>query len=65
MQKTCRSIEYLRGRDGAGITEIADELDISKSVVHAHLATLRAENLVVKRVTPILSVSSSWGSQNR
>ncbi|MDF9747849.1 IclR family transcriptional regulator [Natrinema salsiterrestre] len=48
VQKTCRILEFLRDRGGAGVTEIAEELDISKSVVHAHLATLNDENLVVK-----------------
>jgi DNA-binding IclR family transcriptional regulator len=49
VRNTCRIIEVLRDRDGAGITEIADELDFSKSAVHGHLATLRDEGLVVKK----------------
>lgn len=48
VQKTCRILEYLQGSGGAGVTEIAEELEFSKSVVHAHLATLNEEDLVVK-----------------
>lgn len=32
-----------------GVTDLADELDISKSVAHNHLSTLRAEGYVTKR----------------
>lgn len=44
----CRIIDTLRELGGAGITEISDELDFSKSAVHGHLATLQDEGLVVK-----------------
>jgi DNA-binding IclR family transcriptional regulator len=33
-------IEYIKGRDGTTITEIATELGYAKSTVHRHLATL-------------------------
>lgn len=45
---TCRILEVLRERGGAGVTEIAAEVDVSKSAVHGHLATLRDEGFVVK-----------------
>ncbi|MFC6725629.1 IclR family transcriptional regulator [Halobium palmae] len=40
-----RALEEL---DGAGVTELADRLDMSKSAVYSHLATLKAERFVVK-----------------
>ncbi|RLM54054.1 IclR family transcriptional regulator [Halobellus sp. Atlit-31R] len=40
-----RALEEL---DGAGVTELADHLDLSKSVVYNYLSTLRAEKFVVK-----------------
>jgi DNA-binding IclR family transcriptional regulator len=45
---TCRLLELLRDRTSAGITQLAEEMDISKSTVHAHLATLRDNELVRK-----------------
>ncbi|WP_101295592.1 IclR family transcriptional regulator [Halegenticoccus soli] len=35
-----RIVEALRELDGAGVTELANRLDISKSAVHKHLTTL-------------------------
>ena len=40
-----RALEEL---DGAGVTELAAHLDLSKSVVYSYLSTLRAEKYVVK-----------------
>ncbi|MBV0925915.1 IclR family transcriptional regulator [Halomicroarcula limicola] len=40
-------VELLQERDGAGITEIADELGRSKGTVHSHLATLVENEYVV------------------
>src|SRR6056297_1159724 len=40
-----RALEEL---DGAGVTELAEHLDLSKSVVYSYLSTLRAEKYVVK-----------------
>jgi DNA-binding IclR family transcriptional regulator len=48
VQKTCQILKYLQDSGGAGVTEISEELGFSKSVVHAHLATLNEEDLVVK-----------------
>ncbi|WP_042665212.1 IclR family transcriptional regulator [Haloferax sp. ATB1] len=48
LENACRIIGVLRETEGAGVTEIADELDFAKSAVHGHLATLRSEGFVVK-----------------
>lgn len=40
-------IEYVYANDDAGVTEIATELDMAKSTVHAHLATLEQRRYVV------------------
>ncbi|WP_336022886.1 IclR family transcriptional regulator [Halobellus salinisoli] len=42
-------IEHLRRLDGAGVTELAERLDIAKSTVHGHLTTLVGRGFVVKR----------------
>lgn len=42
-------LELLEETDGAGVTEIANRLDLSKSTVHGHLATLEAKEFVIKR----------------
>jgi IclR family acetate operon transcriptional repressor len=41
-------VEYVAENDGAGITEIADQLGKSKSTVHDHLRTLEMNEYVVK-----------------
>lgn len=43
-----RVIEALKASDGMGVTDLADGLGVSKSTVHAHLATLRDEGYVFK-----------------
>lgn len=45
--KTLRILEELRRRDGAGITELAEALDMSKGTVHNHLSTLQEHEYVV------------------
>lgn len=42
-------VESLRKLDGAGVTELADRLDVAKSTVHGHLTTLLDRGFVVKR----------------
>lgn len=42
-------LEALREAGGAGVTELADELDVAKSTVHNHLASMRDHGFVVKR----------------
>ncbi|MGB9965591.1 IclR family transcriptional regulator [Halobacterium sp. CBA1126] len=42
-------LSALRDADGAGVTELADRLDVAKSTVHNHLATMREHGFVVKR----------------
>ncbi len=44
----CNILDELQARNGAGVTEIANELGVSKSAVHAHLSTLRDREFVVK-----------------
>lgn len=41
-------IDALRRLEGARVTELADELEMSKSTIHDHLSTLRAHHYVVK-----------------
>lgn len=43
-----RVVEALKGRDTAGVSELADELDLAKGTVHKHLNTLRQLDYVVK-----------------
>jgi DNA-binding IclR family transcriptional regulator len=50
-QKTIRVLDALCDRGGAGVTELAEALDMSKSTIHNHLATLEAEELVVRNGT--------------
>lgn len=46
-KKSFRLIEELKNRDGAGVTELANELEMSKTVVHNHLSTLVEEGYVI------------------
>lgn len=48
---TVEIIQALVELDGAGVTELADHLDLSKAAVHNHLTTLQANRLAVKRGT--------------
>ena len=48
---TFRVIEALRDSGGAGVTELANELGISKSAVHNHLVTLERLEFVRKEGT--------------
>lgn len=41
-------LKSLQTLDGAGVTELADHLGLSKSTVHAHLITLEQNELVTK-----------------
>lgn len=41
-------VETLKERNGAGVTELADELDRSKSTIHSHLKSLEKHRCVVK-----------------
>jgi len=42
-------IELLKDKDGAGVTELAGQLDLAKSSVHKHLRTMEEHGYVVKR----------------
>jgi len=46
--KTLNVIEALWRNEGAGVTELTDELSLPKSTVHAHLSTLREKGYVVQ-----------------
>ncbi|MCL9814286.1 IclR family transcriptional regulator [Natranaeroarchaeum aerophilus] len=48
---TAAVVETLDERDGAGVTEVARELDLTKSVVHNHLNSLVELGYVEKRGT--------------
>lgn len=49
VQLSCDILDALRRIDGGGVTEIAEEVGVSKGAAHTHLATLEANELVVKR----------------
>lgn len=42
-------IEHLGRRDGAGVTELADEMGLAKSTIHGHLTTMREYGFVINR----------------
>lgn len=48
VERTCDLITALQERDGAGVTELANALELSPGAVHCHLATLRKKELVTK-----------------
>ena len=48
-EKTLRILEALRQLNGAGVTRIANYLDISKGTIHNHLSTLVEHEYVVKQ----------------
>lgn len=47
--KTLQILEELKHRDGAGVTELADALGMSKGTVHNHLSTLQEHEYVIKQ----------------
>jgi len=48
VETSCEIIDVLRERNDAGVTEIANELAVTKGTVYTHLATLKENELVVK-----------------
>lgn len=48
VHKTCRILDELYEREGAGVTRLADALDLTKSSVHGHLATLEQQEYVTQ-----------------
>ncbi|MFC6975248.1 IclR family transcriptional regulator C-terminal domain-containing protein [Halomicroarcula sp. GCM10025709] len=46
VQTSFRVLEALEAKQPAGVTEVAESLDLSKSAAHRHLSTLRAEGKV-------------------
>ncbi|WP_254538355.1 IclR family transcriptional regulator [Halomarina litorea] len=49
VERCARILDVLEALDGAGVTEVASHLDISKSTTYQYLATLRQQHLVVKK----------------
>lgn len=49
VEKTLDIIEALWKLDGAGVTELADFLDMSKGTVHVHLSTLERSGFVISK----------------
>lgn len=49
VETTIRIIETLESLGGAGVTEIADEVELNKGTVHNHLSTLSKHDFVVQR----------------
>lgn len=47
-ETSLRIVDALRTLDGAGITELADQLSLPKSTVHNHIQTLRHHEYVTK-----------------
>jgi DNA-binding IclR family transcriptional regulator len=47
-QKSFEIIETLNGLDGAGVSEIADQVNLARGTVHAHLASLVDSGYVIK-----------------
>jgi len=46
---SCTILKTLREMNGAGVSELADRLDLSKATIHSHLATLVDNEFVAKR----------------
>lgn len=47
-ERSFEIVELLKTRDGAGVTEIADALDMAPSTVHSHLTTLWEAGYLIK-----------------
>jgi len=48
VRRACEIVHTLETLEGAGVTDVAEALDISKSSAHAYLATLREQRFVVQ-----------------
>lgn len=48
VERTCEILDALKELEGAGVTKLADHLDMSKGGVYNHLATLHDQQYVVK-----------------
>lgn len=48
LDNTLDLLDALRRRRGAGVTELVDDVDLSKSAVYKHLSTLEARGYVVR-----------------
>jgi DNA-binding IclR family transcriptional regulator len=48
VETSCRVLEALRELDGAGVTEVAERVGVSKATAHGHLSTLYEHEFVVR-----------------
>jgi DNA-binding IclR family transcriptional regulator len=48
VETSCRVLEALRELDGAGVTEVADHVGVSKATAHGHLSTLYKHEFVAR-----------------
>jgi DNA-binding IclR family transcriptional regulator len=48
VQTACNIIEFLKENNGAGITEMAREFDLTKGTIHHHLSTLKQNEFVIQ-----------------
>jgi DNA-binding IclR family transcriptional regulator len=48
VETACRVLEALRELDGAGVTEVADHVGVSKATAHGHLTTLYKHEFVAR-----------------
>ncbi|MDS0477315.1 IclR family transcriptional regulator [Natrinema sp. 1APR25-10V2] len=48
VEKACQIVRALRELDGAGVTEIADQVNMSKGSAHTYLKTLQRNNIVTE-----------------
>lgn len=51
VETSVRILEKLQELEGAGVTEIADQLETTKATIHNHLRTLEKQDLVVQEIT--------------
>ena len=51
VETACELLDVLEERREAGVTELAEEVDVNKSTVYNHLSTLRKQHYVVKEGT--------------
>lgn len=49
VQTTLKIVEALKELEGAGVTDLAEQVGVSKGTIHNHLATLEHEDYIVKK----------------
>lgn len=48
IENACNIVLTLQKRNGAGVTELAEEFDVGKGTMHTYLSTLREEGIVIQ-----------------